>query len=157
MKTKNSSRFSPKVPIAPFDRALKYLSLRARSIKEIHDYLARKQYQEEEINETIKRLLDLKFLNDDSFARSFTDNRQRKGKSKKAIEFELKLKGVSKEIAEDVLEFAKNDYKTAFEYITKRLKQFERYDPETRQKRIISRLRSRGFDWETIAKVLKKL
>lgn len=123
----------------------------------MHDYLVKKQYSEEEVNETIRQLLELKFLNDDDFARTFTENRQRKGKSKKIISFELGLKGISKETTTDILEYAKNDYKTALEYLTKRLKQFERYGPEERQKKIIGRLRSRGYDWDTISKVLKKL
>jgi len=144
-------------PVTPFDRALRYLSVRQRSIKEIHDYLAKKEYSEADISEAIQKLIELKFLNDDSFARSFTENRQRKGKSKRAIEFELKLKGVNKEISEDVLDYANSDYKTAFEYITKRLKQFDRLEPDIREKRIIGRLRSRGYDWDTISKILKKL
>ena len=153
MKTRTSNR----IPLPPFERALKYLSVRARSTKEIFDYLKKKEYLEEDINDAIKRLVQLKFLNDDSFARGFTENRQRKGKSKKAIEFELKLKGITKEITEDVLEYSQSDYKIALEYITKRIKQFERYEPEERQKKIISRLRSRGFDWDIISKILKKL
>ncbi len=153
------NRFGRKnsVPSSPFDKALKYLSFRSRSVKEMHDYLVKKEYQEEDINEAIKQLIELKFLNDDDFARLFTENRQRKGKSKKAIEFELKMKGIGKDISQDVMEFAKNDYKTAMEYISKRLKQFDRFDPEEKQKKIISRLRSRGFDWDTISKVLKKI
>lgn len=153
MKTRTNN----KIPLPPFERALKYLSLRARSTKEIFEYLKKKEYQEEDINDAIKRLVQLKFLNDDSFARGFTENRQRKGKSKKAIEFGLKLKGVAKNISEDVLEYSQSDYKTALEYITKRLHQFDRFDPEMRQKRIISRLRSRGFDWDIISRILKKL
>jgi len=145
------------VPYTPFDRALKYLSLRARSTKEIFDYLIKKGYEEADINGAIARLLELKFLNDDDYARSFTESKQRKGKSKRSIEFELKIKGVSKEVTEDVLGFANSDYKTALEFITKRIKQYERFVPEEKQKKIISRLRSRGYDWETISKVLKKL
>lgn len=154
MKTRRTS-----VPAiqSPFDKALKYLSLRSRSVKEIHDYLTKKKYSEQDINLAIKKLIELKFLNDDDFARSFTENRQRKGKSKRAIEFELKVKGVNKEISEDVLGLAKSDFKTALEYITKRLRQFERYDASEKQKKIISRLRSRGYNWETISKVLKKI
>ena len=156
MKTRNNT-FSPKVPQSPFDRALKYLSFRQRSTKEIHDYLVKKQYEDNDIREAIEKLIELKFLNDDDFARLFTENRQRKGKSKKSIEFELKQKGISKEKATDILDFAKSDIKTALEYMTKRVKQFDRLEPELRQKRIISRLRSRGYDWDTISKVLKKL
>lgn len=146
-----------KTILPPFEKALKYLSIKSRSIKEIHDYLIKKEYLEEDVNLAIKKLIELKFLNDDDFARSFAEQKQKKGKSKRAIEFELKLKGVNKEISQDVLEFSKSDYKTALEYITKRMRQFERYDVEEKQKKIISRLRSRGFNWETISKVLKNL
>jgi len=145
------------VPQSPFDRALKYLSFRSRSIKEMHDYLARKEYEEEDIVDTLKQLVELKFLNDNDFARLFTENRQRKGKSKKSIEFELKMKGIHKNQSEEILEDANSDFKTAMEYISKHSRAFERYDPEEKQKKIISRLRSRGFDWDTISKVLKKL
>ena len=114
---RNKRSFSPKTPVLPFDRALKYLSIRQRSVKEIHDYLTRKQYEPQDIEEAIKKLIELKFLNDDDFARSFAENRQRKGKSKRAIAFELKLKGVNQDVAEDILEYSKSDFKTAFEYI----------------------------------------
>lgn len=143
--------------LPPFDRALQYLTIRQRSVKEINDYLVKKQYSPENINETIKRLINLKFLNDDSFARDFAENRQRKGKSKRVIEFELKLKGISKDMADDVLGFAKSDFKTAYEFISKRIKQYDRFVGEEKQKKIISRLRSRGYDWNTISKVLKKI
>jgi regulatory protein len=154
---KTTRRTKTSVPQTPFNRALKYLSFRQRSIKEIRDYLIKKQYSEEDTEEAINQLIELKFLNDDDFARSFTENRQRKGKSKKIIAFELTMKGISKDTSNDVLEYAKNDFKTAMEYLTKRLQQFDRYEAEERQKKIISRLRSRGFDWDTISKVLKKI
>ena len=155
MKTMRRNKTS--VPQTPFNRALKYLSLRQRSIKEIHDYLIKKQYSEEDINEAIKQLIELKFLNDDDFARSFIENRQRKGSSKKTIEFELKMKGVGKEQSEEILEDANSDINTALTYIEKRLHQFERYDAEERKKKIIGRLRSRGFNWDIISVILKKL
>lgn len=144
-------------PQTPFDRALKYLSYRARSVKEMHDYLAKKHYDEDEINSTLKQLIDLKFLNDDDFARQFTESRQRKGKSKRSIEFELKLKGINKEQSEGILEDAKSDLKTAMLYIEKRLHQFDRFTPEERQKKIINRLRSRGYNWDIISEILKKI
>ena len=159
MNFRNKRRFAAKnlVPISPFNRALKYLSLRARSIKEMNDYLTKKGYPQEEIDETLKQLIELKFLNDDDFARQFIENRQRKGKSKQSIAFELKLKGLSKDQTEEVLEDAKSDIKTALLYIEKRLRQFERYDKETRRKKIITRLRSRGYNWDIISEILKKL
>ncbi len=154
---RKTNRFGSLTPRSPFDRALKYLSIRSRSIKEIHNYLVSKKYEDNEIQEAIEKLVELKFLNDDDFARQFTENRQKKGKSRLAIEFELKLKGVNKETSTDILEYSNSDFKTAMEYISNRMRQFERYNKEEKEKKIISRLRSRGFNWETISKVLKKV
>lgn len=157
MKMKEKKFNSSKIPQSPLNTALKYLTLRSRSIKEIHDYLAKKQYEEEDINEVIKKLIELKFLNDDNFAKSFIEKSQRKGKSRQAIAYELRLKGIDKDQSEIVFDDSKDDLTTALEYISKRLKQFDRFTPEKRQNKIISRLRSRGYDWEIISKVLKKL
>ena len=156
MKTKRQINASP-ILQTPFDRALKYLSIRQRSVKEINDYLLKKNYAKSDIDEAIKRLIELKFLNDDDFTRVFIENRQRKGKSKRSIEFELKLKGVSKDQSEEILENAKSDYKTALEFITKRIKQYDRFEREEKKRKIISRLRSRGYNWDIISKVLKKI
>lgn len=123
----------------------------------MHDYLLKKGYEPTDIDEAIKQLIDLKFLNDEDFARLFTESRQRKGKSKRTIEFELKLKGIGKEESEEILEDANSDIKTALNYIEKRLRQFDRYEPEERQKKIINRLRTRGYNWDTISEILKKI
>lgn len=143
--------------LPPFEQALKYLGIKPRSIKEIHDYLTKKQYPADEIDIALKRLIELKFLNDDDFARAFTESKQRQGKSKQTIEFELKLKGINKDQSEEILEDATSDFNTAFTYIQKHIRLFERYEPEEKQKKIINRLRSRGYNWDTISKVLKKL
>lgn len=155
MKTRN--RFNPALPQNPFERALKYLSFRQRSVKEMNDYLVKKGYSQTEVNETIQKLLKLKFLNDEDFARTFTESRQRKGKSKRNIAFELKLKGVSKDKAEEVLGTTQDDEKTAMDYILKRIKQFEHYSSEDKQKKIITRLRMRGYNWDIISHVLKEV
>ncbi len=99
----------------------------------------------------------LKFLNDDEFTNYYAKSRQLRGKSKRLISYELSKKGITKEKAEKSFENAQSDFKTALEFITKRMRQFERFDDEKKKKRIISRLTSRGFGWDTISKVLKKL
>lgn len=121
------------------------------------EYLVKKKYSEEDINQTLQQLIELHFLDDDDFARLFAQSRQRKGKSRRLISYELKQKGIGKEQAEKTLETAASDFKTALEYIKKRSRQFERYEPEERNKKIISRLASRGYGWDIISKVLKKL
>lgn len=55
--------------------SLKYLNVRARSKKEIKDYLKKKDYNENIIYETITKLENQEYLNDLSFAKSFLTNK----------------------------------------------------------------------------------
>lgn len=145
------------IPQTPFNRALKYLTYRSRSVSEVRKYLLQKEYSPEDTESTINQLLELKFLNDEDFAQTFTESRQRKGKSKKLISMELHMKGVSKEVAEDTLEYASDDYKTALQYIQKRLHQFDRFEDEERERKIATRLQSRGFNWDIIQRIIKEI
>ncbi len=146
-----------KTPSTPLNKALKYLSFKNRSTKEIYDYLKKNEFSEEEITGAIEKLIEYKFLDDDNFSEIFIRDRQLKGKSKRFIAYELKQKGVNKDTSEKVLEASQSDLKTATEYIQKRIHQFDRLDPEKRKQRIIGRLQSRGYNWDIIKKILDKL
>ncbi len=144
-------------PLTPFDRALKYLSYKNRSTKEIYDYLKKKEFSDEEITSAIEKLVEYKFLDDKNYSEIFTRDRQLKGRSKRMISYELKQKGINKDLSEMTLENAQDDLKTAKEYIGKRLHQFNRLDPEKRKQRIVGRLQSRGYSWDVIKKVLQEI
>lgn len=139
----------------PFNRALKYLSYKNRSTKEIYDYLLKKDYSKEDIDEAIEKLIEYKFLDDNNFSEIFIRDRQLKGRSKRMIGYELKQKGVNKDTTEKSLEKAQDDLKTAKEYIGKRMHQFEKLEPEKKKQRIIGRLQSRGYNWDVIKEILK--
>src|SRR3990167_4868102 len=97
-----------------FNYSLKYLSYRARSVKEVYDYLLRKNFIEDTINSVLKKLVDLKFLNDEEFARQWIESRQKhKGKSKFILKNELRLKGLSEDVIEPLLKKAQDDLETA--------------------------------------------
>jgi len=151
MKTNQSN-----TPSTPFNKALKYLSYKNRSTKEIYDYLKKKDFSDNEITEAIEKLIEYKFLDDTNFSEIFIRDRQLKGRSKRMISYELKQKGVNKETTEMSLNKAQEDLKTAKEYIEKRMHQFDRLDPEKSKQRIIGRLQSRGYNWDIIKEVLKK-
>jgi len=146
-----------RIPSTPFNKALKYLSYKNRSTKEIYDYLKKKEFSESEIEEAINKLIEYKFLDDNNFSEIFIRDRQLKGKSKRLISYELKQKGINRDTAEKSLESADNDLKTAKQYIEKRIHQFNRLDLEKRKQRIIGRLQSRGYSWDIIKTVLKQI
>src|SRR3989304_7877194 len=93
-----------------FNYSLKYLSYRARSVKEVYEYLVRKNFVEDTINSVLKKLIDLKFLNDEEFAKSWIESRQKyKGRSKFILKNELRLKGLSDDVIKPLLKEAQDD------------------------------------------------
>src|SRR3990167_1812215 len=97
-----------------FNYGLKYLSYRNRSTKEVYDYLTRKHFEENSIDFALKKLVDLKFINDEEFAKSWIESRQKyKGKSKLVLKNELRLKGLKDDQIEPLLNAAEDDLETA--------------------------------------------
>jgi len=79
------------------DIALKYLSSRDRTAKEIEKHLKEKGCTEEEIVETINFLIEEHFIDDDDFCRRYILYGIEKGRGPLRLERELVEKGVSAE------------------------------------------------------------
>lgn len=78
---------------SPQEFAFHFLSFRSRSEKEMRDYLKKKEVLE--IDETIGKLKELDFINDNKFVQEFIDSRSKnKPKGKKALMIELARKGI---------------------------------------------------------------
>ena len=59
------------LPGTSWERSLKYLLSRPRSEKQLREYLDKKGYDQEEIDETLSRLKDANYINDKRFAEGF--------------------------------------------------------------------------------------
>lgn len=141
-----------------FNYSLKYLSFRNRSVKEVHDYLIRKNFIEDTINSVLKKLVDLKFLNDEEFARGWIESRQKyKGKSKFILKSELRMKGVSSDTIEPLLNDAADDFETAKILFEKKKKTLGKLAPVEFKKKMAGFLSRRGFSWEIISKLFKQI
>ena len=82
--------------------AVNYISIKMRSIKEINDYLVKKDFCPKVINEQIKNLINDGYLNDEKFTISFINdsiNLTNKGPLK--IKNELIKYGVNKDIVSE--------------------------------------------------------
>ncbi len=140
-----------------FNYSLKYLSFRARSTKEISDYLQRKNFLEDTINSALKRLTDLKFINDEEFARLWVESRQKhKGKSKFILKMELQQKGINSQTIETILSEAKNDIDTAREIFEKKKIKLIGLSSEVFKKKMATYLGGKGYSWDIILKLLKE-
>lgn len=85
-------------------RALRLLSFRPRSIKEIQQRLTKTNANTKTINRVIDNLIDKNLLNDREFAIWWVDQRVKfRPRGNFALQFELRQKGISQDIIDTVL------------------------------------------------------
>lgn len=139
-----------------FNLALRYLNLRIRSIKELRDYLVKKKFSEDVIQDVIQQLIELKFLNDKTFGESLIRNRQRKGKSAYLISYELKQKGLDDNTISELKENSQGDLQTAKDFISRKKHLYENLSKIDYRNKVGRLLQSKGFSWDVIREVLKE-
>lgn len=154
-KIMKNQKNSPKTPVAAFAKSLRYLNFRIRSVKETEDYLAKKEFPQDIIQQTIDRLIDLKFLDDREFGRIWIESRQKhRGKSIFVLRTELRMKGLNNELIEELLNDSQNDLTTAKELFERKKRQLSRHDGDEYKQKSIQFLQRRGYSWNIIKKVL---
>lgn len=140
-----------------YTRAMKLLSYRPRSEKEIRERLERKEFDPMIIDQVIEKLKEDKLLDDKEFAEWWTEQRQTfRGKSKYVIKRELSDKGIERETADKAVSKAQDDYETAKAFLERKRRTFERYSGEEYKKKVIGFLQRKGYTWEVIGKILKE-
>ncbi len=133
-----------------YQRTLEWALVRPRSVKEVHDYLWKKQCDKEDEKNIIDKLIQKQYLDDYKFAKFYVENRfVKKGISTKRLSLELAKKGISKTIIEDVLaDSARNDLEEIKKIISKKR---NRYDDE----KLTSYLARQGFSYDLIREALE--
>ena len=107
-----------------YQRALNYLSFRARSRVEIERYLRDKKYDPDVIAATIERLDEAGLVDDTAFAESWVENRERlKPKGARALRYELQQKGLSETAIDAALEQI-DESELAWRAIEKKVRQW---------------------------------
>ncbi|HDQ72684.1 MAG TPA: regulatory protein RecX [Chloroflexi bacterium] len=140
-----------------YERALNYLSYRPRSEMEVRRNLYKKDLDAEIIDRVIDRLAQANLLDDATFARYWVDNRVRfKPRGVRALRYELRQKGVSDTIIDQVLQDLDDEEnaRRAAEAGARRLGQLERRDFERKLKAYMAR---RGFSYEVIKPLIEDL
>lgn len=138
------------------DKAYRFLSYRARSEKEMQDKLLEK-FETETVQEAIKRLKKYNLINDKDFATAWIRSRLC-GRSKRALEFELKNKGVAKNIIDEALGAVSIDdeYNAAIELVAKKPK-YRNLDRNEAYKKIGGYLSRRGYSYDIIKRVINEM
>ena len=140
------------------DKLLKFATLRPRSEKEIKDWFKRKKVHESLHKELFNRLKRLELLDDAQFALWWVGQRnQFKPRGKRALESELRMKGIKKEVIAAVLsEFKIDEVKIAKTLLAKKAYKWQHLPSRDGRQKMAQFLARKGFNWEIIEKVLKK-
>lgn len=141
------------------NKAIKYLSYRQRSIKEVKDHLNRKGYDPSIIENTIDHLLEKNYLNDYAFAESFIRDKSYLNKyGINKIRYELLNKGVSKEIIAKTLRFDHDEeYDNAMTLANKKMNSYKNQDRDRIYRKLGGFLQRKGYRYDTVAKVLREV
>ena len=142
-----------------YDKVLLFGSLRPRSEAEFNRWLSKHKVHQSLHRELFNRLKRLELLDDNKFARWWVGQRmQFKSKSKKELEQELRMKGISKDIIEDVISEAQpNELEMAKRLIDKKSYVWEKMDDITARRKKTEYLLRRGYDWEIIRAIVRKI
>jgi regulatory protein len=145
--------------------ALRFLSVRPRSIREVRDKLREKEFGDEEIAKTLAELTRAGLLDDDAFARAYVRNaRVVRPAGKVLIRQKLVLFGVPKEILETALaeEFSAEEHeadaaKAAAGFLKKASAARRKEEPFKLKQRLTAFLLRRGYTWDVVAPVVKRM
>ncbi len=92
------------------DAAARYLEARPRSEAEVQGRLLRLGYRRDLVDEAVGRLVELRYLDDDAFARTWVDSRDRaRPRGEHALRSELHTKGVDRAVIDAVLGERRDD------------------------------------------------
>lgn len=139
-----------------YQRALNYLSFRARSRVEIERYLRDKKVEPEVIAATIERLDEAGLVDDSAFAESWVENRERlKPKGARALRYELQQKGLSETAIDAALDqIDENDL--AWQAIEKKVRQWQALDEAGFKRKAMAFLSRRGFDYDVTMETIER-
>ena len=146
-------------------KALRLLGHRLRSEKELRIKLREKEFNPDIIDSVVKHLQSVHLLNDLEFARAYVhDTQLRKPAGRRLLEQQLRVKGIPPPLIQQVLDQSispQQEEKDAFETAGKLFRRYrssrKKIENEKQQKRIAESLSRRGYRWQTISCVMKKL
>ncbi len=140
-----------------FDVAMHYLSYRPRSEAEVRQRLRRGGFDSQVVDKVIGVLKERQLIDDVAFAQYWKENRLSfKPRSQRAIELELRRKGVAAETAGEVVKDM-DDEVVAYQAGLRKARLLSRLDYDEFYRRLFVYLQRRGFSYEIIRSVVIRL
>lgn len=143
-----------------YHQAVRFLSRKARSSKELERKLLAKNYKQEAIDWAIAKLSEQGYIDDQQFANMLTEQRVlMNAKGKRWIQQELAAKGLSQHHIDEAI--AQIDEQTeanqAYEIAKKRWDRFADHKPLDRKRKVNDLLLRRGYSYSIVREVLNRL
>lgn len=141
-----------------YNSAIKILSLRAHSEKELKDKLLRKNRASYIVDDVIYKIKEQKYLDDQAFAVAYIKELfEQKKKSKNFILFKLKQKGISENVVHQILSEYDVDEKDRIKKIIEEKYGKIQINDEKNRRRIYNFLVRAGFDVGDILSALNEM
>jgi regulatory protein len=150
-------------PNVVLEAALRFLEPRQRSVGEVMRRLTTAGYRVELIDGAIEKLISLEILDDEAFARTWLESRDRAHpRGERALRRELQVKGIAKGVVDDILGARRPerggdpdpDVTAAERLLARNRHTLERVaDPRARRQRAYALLARNGFDSEIASRL----
>jgi regulatory protein len=139
-----------------YEQSIRFLGYRARSQAEVERHLQQKGYSPEAVSETVNRLLAQHYLDDEAFARTWLNDRQRfRPRSQQALRYELRQKGVAEEVISTALSDL-DETELAWAAMKQKLFQWQHLSEDDFKKKALGYLGRRGFNYELARTVTER-
>lgn len=140
-----------------YQRALNLINFRPRTEVEIRQNLRRHNLEEEIIQYVLERLRDSGLVNDAGFAQTWVDNRaELRPRSRRALAFELKQRGVDSAIIEQTLDQV-DDSAMAYQAAQRQAHKIKNYEWREFRLKMLRYLAQRGFAYEISAEAARRV
>ncbi len=143
-----------------FNKSLHYLGFRMRSEYEVKKKLLDAEYGEAVVLEVIQKLHSLGFLNDESFSKALLETQKKTGKKgPRAIQQELKKKGIDKKLQKEVLDtYTEEDQTQIAQALAEKIaNQQSSKTPRQVKQKIQDTLLRKGYSYDIISKAIAEI
>ncbi len=143
-----------------FNKALNYLSYQMRSEHEVRKKLLAAEHGEAVVEEAIRKLEKLGFLNDESYSKALLETKKRTAKKgPRAIKQDLMKKGIDKSLQQEVLkQYSYDDQvQNAKDLAEKLIRAGDESTPSQVKQKIQDLLMRKGYSFDIVSVVLDQM
>ncbi len=136
------------------EKALNFLSNRAKTKKQVKEYLQKKGYTEKTVLAVMEKLIEYKYVSDENYAEDYVRVYSSK-KGKRLIAMELKQRGVLEDDMRLALDSIENEEESALKIAEKYIKNKEK--SKENLLKCYKYLISKGFDYDLAKQTVERI